>query len=82
MRRPPLTDLPKAIDYDEIYDGLMRLNLAVYIPTEFLLDSKRAKYVDPNVNIDRARREARLRRLMSINLLTSRKLRRSVPYHA
>jgi SNF2 family DNA or RNA helicase len=67
--RPPLTDLPTAIDYDEIYGGLMRLNLSVYIPTEFLLDSKRAKYVDPSINIDRAGRETGLRRLMSINLL-------------
>jgi SNF2 family DNA or RNA helicase len=67
--RPKLTDLPSAIDYDEIYDELMKLNLAVYTPTDFLLDSKRAKYIDPNVNIDRAGRESGLRRLMSINLL-------------
>jgi len=69
MLQPRLTDLPSAIDYDEIYTLLMRLNLAVYIPTDFLLDSKRAKYIDPSVNIDRAGREIGLRRLMSINLL-------------
>lgn len=67
--RPPLTDLPSAIDYDEIYDGLMRLNLAVYIPTDFLLNSRRTKYIDPSVNIDRAGRENGIRRLMCINLL-------------
>lgn len=67
--RPKLTDLPSAIDYDQIYDQLMRLNLAVYIPTDFLLDSRRAKYIDPNVNIDRAGREIGIRRLMCINLL-------------
>lgn len=67
--RPRLTDLSMAIDYDEIYDQLMRLNLAVYIPTDFLLDSKRAKYVDPSKNIDRAGREIGIRRLMCINLL-------------
>jgi len=67
--RPKLTDLPTAIDYDEIYDLLMKLNLAVYVPTDFLLDSKRAKYVDPSVNIDRAGRENGIRRLMCINLL-------------
>lgn len=67
--RPKLTDLSNAIDYDEIYDLLMKLNLAVYIPTDFLLDSKRYKYVDSNVNIDRAGREIGIRRLMSINLL-------------
>lgn len=47
----------------------MKLNLAIYIPTDFLLDSKRAKYVDPSVNIDRAGRENGIRRLMCINLL-------------
>jgi SNF2 family DNA or RNA helicase len=67
--RPKLTYLPTAIDYDEIYDLLMKLNLAVYVPTDFLLDSKRAKYIDPNVNIDRAGRESGIRRLMCINLL-------------
>jgi hypothetical protein len=67
--RPKLTDLPSAIDYDEIYDQLMRLNLAVYIPTDFLLESRRAKYIDPSVNIDRAGREIGIRRLMCINLL-------------
>ena len=67
--RPKLTDLSGAIDYDEIYDLLMKLNLSVYIPTDFLLDSKRDKYLDSNVHIDRAGRENGIRRLMSINLL-------------
>lgn len=67
--RPKLTDLPSAIDYDQIFNQLMCLTLAVYIPTDFLLDSKRAKYVDPNANIDRAGRENGIRRLMCINLL-------------
>lgn len=43
--RPKLTDLPSAIDYDTIYDELMNLNLAVYIPTAYLLDSSRDKYI-------------------------------------
>lgn len=68
-KRPKLTDLPTAIDYDEIYDLLMKLNLAVYVPTDFLLDSRRVKYTDPSVNIDRAGRENGIRRLMCINLL-------------
>jgi SNF2 family DNA or RNA helicase len=67
--RPKLTDLPTAIDYDEIFDLLMKLNLAVYVPTDFLLDSRRAKYIDPDVNIDRVGRENGIRRLMCINLL-------------
>lgn len=68
-KRPKLTTLPSALDYDEIYEHLMRLNLAVYIPTDFLLESKRSKYVDPSTNIDRAGREIGIRRLMCINLL-------------
>jgi len=67
--RPRLTYLESAIDYDEIYDQLMKLNLAIYIPTDFLLESRRAKYVDPSKNIDRAGREIGIRRLMCINLL-------------
>ncbi|GHV13616.1 helicase [Clostridia bacterium] len=67
--RPRMTDLESAIDYDDIYDQLMKLNLAVYIPTDFLLESRRAKYVDPSKNIDRAGREIGIRRLMCINLL-------------
>ena len=54
--RPKMTDLLSAIDYDDIYDQLMKLNLAIYIPTDFLLESRRAKYVDPSKNIDRAGR--------------------------
>ena len=67
--RPKLTDLPSAIDYDEIYEQLMRLNLSVYTPTKFLLASKRAKYIAPGSNIDRAGRERGVLRLMCINLL-------------
>lgn len=67
--RPKMTDLLSAIDYDDIYDQLMKLNLAIYIPTDFLLESRRAKYVDPSKNIDRAGREIGIRRLMCINLL-------------
>ena len=67
--RPKMTDLSSAIDYDDIYGQLMKLSLAVYIPTDFLLESRRAKYVDSSKNIDRAGREAGIRRLMCINLL-------------
>ena len=67
--RPSLTDLDHAINYNEIYTELMNLNLAVYIPTSFLLPSAMDKYVDKNVNINQAGRERGIRRLMSINLL-------------
>lgn len=67
--RPNLTDLNDAINYNEIYAELMNLNLAVYIPTNFLFPSKLEKYVDSSTNINRAGREMGIRRLMSINLL-------------
>ncbi len=67
--RPNLTDLNYAINYNQIYDELMKLNLSVYIPTDFIFESKWEKYVDPDVNINRAGREQGIRRLMSINLL-------------
>ena len=67
--RPNLTDLDQAINYNQIYDQLMKLNLAVYIPTDSVFDSIKEKYVDPEVNINRAGREQGIRRLMSINLL-------------
>ena len=67
--RPRLSDLENAINYKEIYEQLMKLNLAVYIPTDFIFPSQLAKYVDTSVNINRAGREMGIRRLMSINLL-------------
>jgi len=67
--RPSLTDLDHAINYNEIYTELMNLNLAVYIPTSFLLPSAVDKYIDKDVNINQAGRERGIRRLMSINLL-------------
>jgi SNF2 family DNA or RNA helicase len=68
-KRPNLTDLDNAINYNEIYSELMNLNLAVYIPTDFLLPSKVEKYVNTEENINRVGREMGIRRLMSINLL-------------
>ena len=67
--RPHLTDLKSAINYNDIYEQLMRLNLSVYIPTDFIFPSQLAKYVDTSSNINRAGREMGIRRLMSINLL-------------
>lgn len=68
-KRPNLTNLGNAINYNEIYAELMNLNLAVYIPTDFLQPSKVEKYVDSTSNINRVGREKGIRRLMSINLL-------------
>ncbi|HBT65050.1 MAG TPA: helicase [Ruminococcaceae bacterium] len=67
--RPNLTDLNNAINYNQIYDTLNKLCLSVYIPTDFIFPSSLDKYVDPDININRAGRELGIRRLMSINLL-------------
>lgn len=74
-RRPDLTDLNSAINYNEIYEVVSRLNLAIYTPSDFILASRMEKYVDPD-SMDRpfagrgmAGREKGIRRLMSINLL-------------
>jgi len=67
--RPRLSDLESAINYNEIYDHLMKLNLSVYVPTDFIFPSQLATYVDTSININRAGREMGIRRLMSINLL-------------
>ena len=67
--QPHLSDLDNAINYREIYEELMQLNLAVYIPTDFVFPSKIDKYVDTSLNINRVGREMGIRRLMSINLL-------------
>lgn len=39
-KRPPLTDLPGAISYSEIYDDLLSLTLSIYTPTNYILPSK------------------------------------------
>ncbi len=67
--RPPLTDLDNAINYNEIYEQLMELNLHIYMPTAFVFPSCLDKYVDPDTSLSRAGRELGIRRLMSINLL-------------
>lgn len=67
--RPNLTELGYAINYNQIYEELSQLNLAVYIPTDFVFESKMDKYVDSTMNINRVGRERGIRRLMSINLL-------------
>ena len=73
-RHPDLTDLNKAINYNEIYQIVSGLNLAIYTPSDFILPSKRDKYVEVRDDNrfgteSRAGRERGIRRLMSINLL-------------
>lgn len=43
-RRPSLTDLPCAINYNEIFGQLQKLNLSIYTPSVFILPSKAHKY--------------------------------------
>lgn len=71
----PLTDLRSAINYNEIFEQLMLLNLAIYTPSHYILDSKKSKYADlfddekVNVGFTQANREQGIRRLMAINLM-------------
>jgi SNF2 family DNA or RNA helicase len=71
--RPSLTDLDNAINYNEIYDQLMRLSLCVYTPSDYIFPSKLQKYKDlthnKGENLTQTGRERGIQRLMSINLL-------------
>jgi SNF2 family DNA or RNA helicase len=67
--RPRLSDLAHAMNYSEIYEQLMGLNLSIYTPTDFIFPSQRAKYVDTSININRSGSEMGIRRLISKNLL-------------
>ncbi len=73
-RRPNLTDLDTAINYNEIYTQLGELNLAIYTPSDFILPSRLDKYVnitseEDYSNLTMKGRERGIRKLMSINLL-------------
>lgn len=72
-KRPPLTDLESAINYNEIYSQLMSLNLSIYTPSNYIFPSKLSKYEDTSKKrrggISQKGREEGIRRLMSINLL-------------
>ena len=74
LRRPDLTDLNSAINYNEIYEIISRLNLAIYTPSDFILASRRDKYMEIDseggyTGLTMSGREKGIRRLMSINLL-------------
>lgn len=72
-RRPQLTDLNSAINYNEIYEKLMLLTLCIYTPSNYIFPSKIQKYIDlthnKGDNLTQTGREEGIRRLMSINLL-------------
>ena len=69
--RPNLTDLPNAINYNEIFEQLMALTLEIYTPSLYIFPSKRDKYIDltKNKNLSRTGREMGIKRLMGVNLL-------------
>lgn len=74
-KSPHLTDLVNAISYNEIFEQLMRLNLRIYTPTQYILPSKLSKYEElykdntVNIGFTQANREQGISRLMAINLL-------------
>lgn len=71
--RPCLTELSGAINYNEIYSQLMVLNLAIYTPSDYIMPSRMAKYIDlthhKGTSLTQQGREEGIRFLMSINLL-------------
>ena len=73
-RRPHLTDLDSAINYNDIYLLLSGLNLAIYTPSDFILPSRLSNYVsitseEEYSGLTMNGRERGIRKLMSINLL-------------
>lgn len=72
-RRPSMTDLSSAINYNQIYEQLMQLTLVVYTPSNYIFPSKMSKYIDithnKGNNLTQKGREQGIQRLMSINLL-------------
>lgn len=73
-RAPKLTDLPTAVSFNDIFVSVSELNLAIYTPSDFILQSKLEKYMEVREdgrfsNLSRSGRERGIRQLMSINLL-------------
>lgn len=71
--RLSLTNLKSAINYNQIYEELMKLTLCIYTPSNYIFPSKLDKYMDlthnKGINLTQRGREQGIRRLMSINLL-------------
>lgn len=71
-----ITDLEGFIEISELYKELSRLNMSVYSPFEYILDSKREFYSDlydtnitEKVSFKQSHRETNLKTLMRVNLL-------------
>ena len=75
--RAPLTDLADVPDFNEIFEQLQALTLAVYTPMAYVFPSRMSKYEDlynvttgnARSNLGQAGREQGLKKLMTVNLL-------------
>ena len=72
-RQPHLTDLNTAINYNEIFEQLQQLRLAIYAPSAFILASQLWKYIEEDSTtghrLSIEERERGIQRLMNIQLL-------------
>ena len=72
-----LTERSDVMGFNEIFEKLTRLKLAVYAPAKYILASKRQQYIDrynaqsgdERGNLSLEGRESGLQRLMTVNLL-------------
>lgn len=67
--RPKLTSAGGMINYKDVYRVLSKLHLTIYTPMNFILPSKKVKYLDNESENMKHGREQGIQRLMSINLL-------------
>ena len=72
-RSPHLTDLDTAINYNEIFEQLQMLHLAIYAPSAFILPSQLWKYKEEESTtghrLSIEEREQGIQRLMNMQLL-------------
>jgi len=71
-----ITKLPDFIEISDLYRELSRLNMSIYSPFEYILDSKKEFYSDvydtklkENASFKQSHREKNLQTLMRVNLL-------------
>lgn len=74
--RSKITNLPGFMDVKQIYEDLSRLNLSVYSPFNYILDSRQEFYsalydtdLENEVSFKQSYREESLKKLMRVNLL-------------
>ncbi|WP_010542387.1 helicase-related protein [Dietzia alimentaria] len=75
--REPLTDLPGVATFNEIFDQIQALTLAVYTPMAYVFPSRLGKYEElydvkggtARSNLGQRGREQGLKQLMTVNLL-------------